>query len=158
MLVQTLWFLEDSENAVPELLCAWDAYSIDENPTGFEEDMNRAHGSRGDAGEYRRIELSVNEDDIMESFRAQTVEATATGNTFDPSNPKTKTVKTGHCRFNMAWVGHCNQPCVGDICEKHAKKKCRCGKQATRECSHAGQFVCGAPLCDDCKCGIQGHY
>jgi hypothetical protein len=35
------------------------------------------------------------------------------------------------------------------FCEKHAKEKCWCGKQAVEGCCHCGQFVCGRPLCED---------
>jgi len=57
------------------------------------------------------------------------------------------------CKFQIAWVGQCKEPAVENgMCEKHSKIKCvSCGAQATRECSETGQFVCGAPLCDDCE-------
>jgi hypothetical protein len=55
------------------------------------------------------------------------------------------------CPFDIAYVGQCKGE-GKPYCEKHAGKECvMCGKQATRECSHTGQFVCGFPLCDDCK-------
>lgn len=57
------------------------------------------------------------------------------------------------CKFVIAWVGRCNaDTSQGDFCDAHLQKKCCvCGNQATKECSHAGQFVCGAPLCDSCE-------
>lgn len=56
------------------------------------------------------------------------------------------------CKYEIAWYGKCNADANGDICEKHAKVKCVvCGEQATNECNHAGQFVCGSPLCDNCE-------
>jgi hypothetical protein len=57
---------------------------------------------------------------------------------------------TGECPFNKAWVGKCKKPpSVGEIyCDEHKKEKCwKCGAQATSDCSHAGQFVCGVPQC-----------
>lgn len=53
------------------------------------------------------------------------------------------------CGFEEAWVG----PCDADSpCKEHQDLKCAsCGSQATRSCDETGQFVCGAPLCDDCE-------
>lgn len=55
------------------------------------------------------------------------------------------------CKFDIAWVGKCKEE--GEpFCAKHVEKVCSsCGAQATRECGETGQFVCGAPLCDDCE-------
>ncbi len=61
------------------------------------------------------------------------------------------------CKFNKAWIGLCGKEPVNErgMCPEHAVKKCvSCGKPATRECSHTGQFVCGYSLCDDCRHGI----
>ena len=62
------------------------------------------------------------------------------------------------CRFDKAYQGQCEnvapRPVVDGpwpYCEEHKSMVCCfCGKHATRECDHAGQFVCGYPLCDDC--------
>jgi len=56
------------------------------------------------------------------------------------------------CRYDLAWRGPCGKPAISNgFCETHREEKCcRCKKQATRECEETGQFVCGAPLCDDC--------
>ena len=60
------------------------------------------------------------------------------------------------CIWRNAW----QPPCAVDsgseqYCSEHIKEKCvNCGKQATHECSQTGiQFVCCAPLCDDCTHG-----
>lgn len=55
------------------------------------------------------------------------------------------------CKFSEAWIGKCKNE--GEpYCEKHANEKCiSCGKQATGSCDSTGQFVCGAPLCDNCE-------
>jgi len=59
-----------------------------------------------------------------------------------------------YCQFDRAWIGPCGAPLSGQetVCPKHRDLKCcSCGAQATRECEHTGiQFVCGAPLCDNC--------
>lgn len=58
------------------------------------------------------------------------------------------------CKFDEAWVGKCRSQNLegSEFCEKHSKTKCCvCAEQATNECSHTGQFVCGAPLCDNCQ-------
>jgi hypothetical protein len=56
---------------------------------------------------------------------------------------------TNKCGFNEAWIGVCNEP---NPCKKHSDLKCvSCGNKATRTCDETGQFVCGAPLCDDCE-------
>lgn len=56
------------------------------------------------------------------------------------------------CKYQVSWVGRCNQPAdESELCAKHLGVKCCvCGNQAVDECDHTGQFVCGAPLCGDC--------
>lgn len=59
------------------------------------------------------------------------------------------------CTFEVSWVGRCNNISVPEDallrCSKHAIDCCSCGKPATHDCDHTGiQFVCGAPLCDNC--------
>lgn len=40
------------------------------------------------------------------------------------------------------------------LCEEHATAKCSsCKQPATHGCDFCGQFVCGAPLCDECTFG-----
>jgi|GEM_PF-4501603 len=40
------------------------------------------------------------------------------------------------------------------LCADHAAATCSsCGKPATHGCDFCGQFVCGAPLCDECTFG-----
>lgn len=40
------------------------------------------------------------------------------------------------------------------LCESHAAATCSsCGQVATHGCDYCGQFVCGAPLCDECTFG-----
>lgn len=63
------------------------------------------------------------------------------------------------CDFSIAWVGGCkNEAEPGSTnCKEHQKLCSKCRKKLIRrECSHAGQFVCGRPLCDNCKCPFHG--
>lgn len=57
------------------------------------------------------------------------------------------------CGFDAAWVGICKSTDIDDTgqCKKHQDRCCMCGELATKSCSHTSQFVCGAPLCDDCE-------
>ena len=57
------------------------------------------------------------------------------------------------CKWNVAWVGPCQKEAEGktEYCKEHTKKCCSCGKPATHDCDETGMFVCGAPLCGDCK-------
>lgn len=58
------------------------------------------------------------------------------------------------CKFDNAWQGNCGKHTEGDdlYCLEHKELKCcSCGEPATHTCSETGQFVCGAPLCDDCE-------
>lgn len=58
------------------------------------------------------------------------------------------------CRFVIAYQGRCGCEPVNErgVCSQHAAVTCQsCGSPATTQCSYTGQFVCGAPLCDDCE-------
>jgi hypothetical protein len=58
------------------------------------------------------------------------------------------------CGFSKAWIGRCKQEVTGahGMCFEHGKLKCvSCGAQATHDCEETGQFVCGAPLCNECE-------
>lgn len=61
------------------------------------------------------------------------------------------------CVFYEAWQGECGNDSVPGteppLCEEHRTRECsNCGGQATTMCGHAGQFVCGRPLCETCEC------
>ena len=73
-----------------------------------------------------------------------------------PEKPEEKAAPeplTKQCRFSLAWIGSCKKPCgESGFCDQHEGVKCcKCGKQATQECPHTSQFVCGFPICDTCK-------
>ena len=57
------------------------------------------------------------------------------------------------CEFSIAWVGKCKNLGTNGFCEEHAKEMCRCGRKAMKSCDATiGAFVCGAPLCEYCRC------
>ena len=57
-----------------------------------------------------------------------------------------------YCRYEPCWQSRCKKEREGEFCSTHVGKLCCvCGEQASRECNHTGQFVCGAPLCDNCE-------
>lgn len=57
-----------------------------------------------------------------------------------------------YCRYYPCWQNQCKKECEGEFCAAHLGKKCSvCGEQASNECNHTGQFVCGTPLCDNCE-------
>ncbi len=59
------------------------------------------------------------------------------------------------CPYRFAYTYEpCGKPTAEGmtLCKEHMKIICKsCGEQATHECSYAGQFVCGAPLCENCE-------
>jgi hypothetical protein len=57
------------------------------------------------------------------------------------------------CKYIKAWISACGKACgKNEYCKEHSKAKCcSCGGKATNECGETGQFVCGAPLCDNCE-------
>lgn len=64
------------------------------------------------------------------------------------------------CGFGRAWSTPCPEivPAKGERCDFHRDLFCvSCGEPATHECSHAGQFVCGLPLCNWCWHGLRKH-
>lgn len=63
-----------------------------------------------------------------------------------------------------SWTGYyysCDkQPLKGKkTCNKHSGIKCKCGKDAVRECPTSFQFACGRPLCELCQpCCSDGRH
>ena len=64
----------------------------------------------------------------------------------------------GECKFDRAWIGNCNKPTKegSEYCVEHDIPCCVCGEHATHECSETFQFVCGAPLCNNCTHDFSG--
>lgn len=57
------------------------------------------------------------------------------------------------CKWKKPWVGGCLAAPIGDTeyCSEHQHQCRSCRAPATHGCDETGQFVCGAPLCDDCE-------
>jgi len=76
MIVKSLWIRRKYDPSVPELLTAWDEYSIDENRDGFEADVEQSLNKVGsDLLDYRIIDLVVFSESIREAFNPVQVAA-----------------------------------------------------------------------------------
>jgi hypothetical protein len=77
MRIFTVWAVRKYSPDEPELVTAWDEYSVDANPEGFTDEVNHALESWGtDLLEHRRITLEVPGRDIVSAFAANEVPAT----------------------------------------------------------------------------------
>lgn len=76
MIVHTVWGVRKDSPDEPELMTAWDEYSVDNNPEGFREDVQKHLDSWGDdLLEHRQIEILVPESSIRSAFQPQRVHA-----------------------------------------------------------------------------------
>ena len=74
MILHTLWGARHGEST-PELMVAWDEYSVDLNREGFDEHCDRAIKTWGaDLQEKRYINIAVNEDRVMDAFNEVNIE------------------------------------------------------------------------------------
>jgi hypothetical protein len=58
------------------------------------------------------------------------------------------------CKYSIPWVGQCKNdtPKNQMFCKEHLNMKCSiCGEQAVKGCDSCHNFVCGYPVCDNCK-------
>lgn len=61
MIIETLWIKRKYGNTPPELVAAWDEFSIDENPQGWQDACTKALDSIGDdLAEHRYIQIRAN--------------------------------------------------------------------------------------------------
>ena len=75
MTIETFWALRKGERT-PELLTAWDEFTIDQNPQGWEDDKRRGAEAIGDdAAGFRSITLVVLASDIADAFTPPRVRA-----------------------------------------------------------------------------------
>lgn len=73
MIVKTLWATRRL-SPTPELLEAWDEYSVDSNPEGWEAAKQEALESLGtDLHEYRVLDVFLGDDWIARAFRTPVV-------------------------------------------------------------------------------------
>lgn len=66
--LSTIWTIDSSGE--PWLVDAWDEYSIDGNPSGWEEAIEKA---QGDASDIRILELQADWDAVKAAFRPQSI-------------------------------------------------------------------------------------
>jgi hypothetical protein len=66
--IHTLWGARHGES-MPELMAAWDEYSVDQNYEGWREDCERAIKSWGDdLQEKRYLDIDVSEQEVIAAF------------------------------------------------------------------------------------------
>lgn len=59
---------------VPELMVAWDEHSIDANPQGFYDDIEKSKKSWGDElVTSRLISVDINEDELVAMFEEKSI-------------------------------------------------------------------------------------
>lgn len=76
MILHTLWGARKGEST-PELMVAWDEYTVDSYREGFEADCNRAIQSWGsDLQEKRYIDIHINEGKLLDAFADVQMEGT----------------------------------------------------------------------------------
>lgn len=67
-------------------------------------------------------------------------------------------IENNKCVFHLAYSGECETQAANDgdppLCPDHMSESCaNCGDQALGQCpASVTSFVCGMPLCHDCKC------
>jgi hypothetical protein len=77
MQIYTVWATRVQDPDEPELVTAWDEYSVDNNPEGFDKDVEESLASWGDdLDQHRRIVITVPDKPILDAFRSVMVEGT----------------------------------------------------------------------------------
>jgi len=68
-------FIVRNEQSGPELLTAWDEFSVDENPEGYQKECDKALKSLEDdeRRSHRYIEIDVSDDDLMKAMGKQEI-------------------------------------------------------------------------------------
>jgi hypothetical protein len=69
MKIHTVWAVRKCNPGEPELVTAWDEFSVDANSEGFEEDVKKSLESWGDdLLAFRRIDIRVSYPGILQAF------------------------------------------------------------------------------------------
>lgn len=77
MQIYTVWATRKYASDEPELLTAWDEYSVDGNPEGFEEDVKKSIDSLGtDYLAHRVVVITIDSTLIDAAFLPVKVEGT----------------------------------------------------------------------------------
>lgn len=80
MIIRTLWIVRKHEDCLPELVEAWDEFSIDENYEGWVEACKAAVTSIGDdLAEERVLDISIPYDKLLDAFTAPVVKGERIG-------------------------------------------------------------------------------
>lgn len=98
--VATLW-IRRPDSEIPELVAAWDGYSIEENYEGWEKACQRALDEvKGDLAAFRYLNISVSERVLNDAFRDYAnLPVTDTG-TFEGPEPNTGDVRSQEKELN----------------------------------------------------------
>ena len=79
MRIHTVWAVRESSPDEPELVTAWDEFSVDANPEGFDADVKEGLESWGtDLETHRYIDLIVPDKAIFDAFKRIEVQAEVT--------------------------------------------------------------------------------
>lgn len=73
----TVWGIRNSEPDEPELMVAWDEFSVDANPKGFDSEVKKAIESWGsDLRAHRYITVNIPDKAVFDAFVQDEVEGT----------------------------------------------------------------------------------
>lgn len=70
MKIYSLWFWRRDDD-FPEMLTAWDEWSVEQNPTGWQEDCQKKYQAVKEddvGGGPREIHFQVNSDEVEKAF------------------------------------------------------------------------------------------
>lgn len=75
MEIYTVWGVRKVSPEEPELVTAWDEYSVDNNPEGYDEDVRRGLASWGDdLLTFRAIRISIPDSAVQAAFGSTMIE------------------------------------------------------------------------------------
>lgn len=76
MRIHTVWAVRTYSPDEPELVTAWDEFSVDSNPEGFDADVQKSLASWGsDLGTHRRIDFIIPDKAVFDAFATAEVAA-----------------------------------------------------------------------------------
>jgi hypothetical protein len=76
MKIHTLWAVRISSPDEPELVTAWDEYSVDANPEGWHKDVAEGLDSWGsDLETHRFIDIEIPDKAVFDAFGTPTIPA-----------------------------------------------------------------------------------
>lgn len=77
MRIKTLWITREGSSDEPELLVAWDEFTYDSHPEGFDKECQERLGEIGsEVGERRFVDLDIDETALLKLFRTVSLSAT----------------------------------------------------------------------------------